>query len=255
MFFSTFTPYREWTRVRFPLPYLLMCWNKESAQSSSHPLRPGCPAYLYTHHLWWHGKLAFLLKTIGTEVPSHPHARRYGVTGKRAFFPHEAAKGAVMEFASVRIAPAQHANCLETAVRSDRVIDPSPFTVSRESGVEALVVSSPRHPVSTERGRHPDGFVFTQPAADRLMSGPTASATSRMPASLQRMAPRPPGMRSPLRMGLPNMRTLARQTVPRFHRMTCSVMNGCRPLSLTSPRMRNRTAEARGVPAAMACSS
>jgi hypothetical protein len=75
-------------------------------------------------------KFTSLLKAIGTEVPSHAHTRRYGVTAKRAFFLHKAATVDLMKMASVRIAPALHADRLESAIRADRVIDPGTLTVS-----------------------------------------------------------------------------------------------------------------------------
>src|SRR5579872_7161833 len=107
-------------------------------------------------------------------------------------------------------------------------------------------------PQRTE-GNHIDSML-TRPAADRVMSGPEALTTGRSPKSFQRIAPDPSMKLSPPRMTMPCSRTVARQTIPRSHRMTSSAENEAQPLSLISPCICNRTADANRVPGAMACS-
>ena len=95
---------------------------------------------------------------------------------------------------------------------------------------------------------------LTRPAADRVMSGPEAFTSGTTPKTFQRIAPRPSKNVSPPRIESPCTRTTARQTIPRSHRMTCSAENGDQPLSLISPCICSRTADANRVPGAIACS-
>src|ERR1700676_1406307 len=117
-------------------------------------------------------------------------------------------------------------------------------------------LSSALHDTSSEQttdGNHRDSML-TRPAADRVKSGPEALMNGTIPKSFQRIAPCPSKKLSPPRMDMPYIRTLACQIIPRFQRMTSSAENGHQPLSLISPCICNRTADASGVPAAMACS-
>jgi len=63
-----------------------------------------------------------------------------------------------------------------------------------------------------------------------------------------------PRRSNPRNSGTPSSRTVAVQMNPRFAWMTCSALNGSHRPSLISPCIFRRTAEASGVPGAMACS-
>jgi|SRR5689334_4793806 hypothetical protein len=95
--------------------------------------------------------------------------------------------------------------------------------------------------------------MLTRPAAERVISGPEALITGTIPKSFQCMAPCPSTKLSPPRMDMPCIRTVARQIIPRPHRIICSAENLFQPFSLISPCILRRPADARGVPPAIEC--
>jgi hypothetical protein len=126
-----------------------------------------------------------------------------------------------------------------------------PSTVKR-----ACTASSPFAVQPTYREQKVDGSQIDsaakRSAAERVTSSPDARTTGTTPPSFQRIAPFPPRKRSKPRTVNGPIFKRARQTMPRSRTITCSAVNGSQPLSLIEPCMRRRTADASGVPGAIA---
>ena len=87
------------------------------------------------------------------------------------------------------------------------------------------------------------------------MSAPEAVKTGMMPSSFHCISPAPStSLSNPRISGMPKSGTVPCHTKPRSVCVTCSARNRNHRPTLISPCIRSRTADARTVPGAMACS-
>ena len=124
-------------------------------------------------------------------------------------------------------------------------------TASRTSGRTATLLVHATSSRQSAEGNQTDSAI-TRPAAERVISGPEAVMIGMIPSSFHRISPAPSKSRSNPVIGIPYIRTVALQIIPRPQWITCSAVNGSQRPSLISPCIRSRTAEASGVPGVMA---
>src|ERR1039457_4416138 len=158
----------------------------------------------------------------------------------------------VAELAAARIAPPLHLHVLEPTIGGDGERHLAGFRSNGEPDLRTHGIL-PVHATSSRQsadGNQTDSAV-TRPAAERVISGPEAVMIGIIPSSFHRIAPAPSKSRSNPVIGMPYIRTMALQIIPRPQWITCSAVNGSQRPSLISPCIRRRTAEASGVPGAM----
>lgn len=94
----------------------------------------------------------------------------------------------------------------------------------------------------------------SRPMAERVISEPSPDASGTAPKSFHCICPLPLTRLSNPLTGMPHSFIVARQRNSPSHRLTCSPVNGRQPLMRKSPCIFKRTADASGVPGAIACS-